>query len=404
MLLWAKPNLDLKNIAYRFCITPAVVSASTAKKQASHARTTTPATQQTFGMLKAMLRATLALFFTPKLGPIRIKTMLKHFGNAENALAATTNELRELGLGSIEINKQENLDKADQELERAAKTNLSIIDYSHEHYPEALWALDDPPPVLWVRGNISALAELRGPTPRSIGIVGTRKCSNHARMLAARLARDLANAGITIVSGLARGIDTEAHRAAIDAGGKSIGVLGCGADRIYPTENKQLAEQLTVVSAYAIGTPPAAHNFPARNRIIAGLSSGSIVVEGDTDSGAMITASVAVDAGRTVFAMPGLAGTDLARGPHRLLREGAVLTESAEDVLQEMNWSSTPKPTPTLEGDEEKIFAAIGDAEILLDDIVSATNLEAGNVMATLMMLNLKGMVRELPGGKYARA
>ena len=242
------------------------------------------------------LRASLALFFMPNLGPVRVKALLEAFGTAERVFSASLNELR--GVSALEASSLSSLTssaardaafaRGDTELERAGKVGAQIIGLSHAAYPEALRAIFDPPPLLWIRGDLSALELLQSPTPRAIGVVGTRKCRPQARAFTVTLAGDRAGAGVVVVSGLARGIDTAAHVAAVDAGGVSIAVLGCGIDTIFPSENRARAERLTVVSGYPIGTPPAAHNFPARNRIIAGLSSGVVVVEGDIGSGSLI--------------------------------------------------------------------------------------------------------------------
>ncbi len=347
------------------------------------------------------------MFFTPSLGPVRVKALLDYFGSAATALSANLTTLRDvpgLDASSIaNIGSKAAFERADVELERAAKLGLTIIGLGDSSYPQSLRAIYDPPPALWVRGDASALEQLTGALPRSVGIVGTRRCSPHAKAFTARLAKDLAEVGVMVISGLARGIDTAAHVAAVDAGGISIGVLGCGADTIYPSENKVLAERLTVVSAYPIGTPPAAHNFPARNRIIAGLSSGAVVVEGDVKSGAMITAVAALEAGREVFAVPGRPNDPLAQGPHKLIREGATLIESALDVLEALRWIAKPStPAPTLEGDEAQVFNAL-QADMTMDDLVLGTGLPLPRVMVALTMLTLKNLALELPGGRHSR-
>jgi DNA processing protein len=354
------------------------------------------------------VRATLALSFTPGLGPVRFKALLEHFGSSRAALEAGLTALREvpgLDAGTVAgIGAKESLERADTELERARRVSLEVIAFEDDRYPEALRAIYDPPPALWLRGDTAALEHLRGPTPRAIGVVGTRKCSSHARIWTAGLARDLAVSGVTVISGLARGIDTEAHRAALDAGGLSIGVLGCGADRIYPPENAELAARMAVISAYPVGTPPTAHHFPARNRIIAGLCSGVVVVEGDVKSGSLITALAALEAGRTVFAVPGRPNDPNAHGPHRLIRDGAVLTESAQDVLEELGWASgPPRETPKLEGHEARVYAVL-EGTPLLDEIVAGSGLSAPEALTALTMLSLQGVVRELPGGRYSKA
>ena len=358
------------------------------------------------------LRAILALFFMPNLGPVRVKALLEHFGTAERAFAASLAALR--GVSALEASSLSSLTalaarevafaRSDTELERAGKLGAQIIGFSHGAYPEALRAIFDPPPLLWVRGDLTALEGLTGPTPRAIGVVGTRKCSPHARAFTVTLSGDLARAGVVVVSGLARGIDTAAHVAAVDAGGVSIAVLGCGIDTIYPSENRALSERLTVVSGYPIGTPPAAHNFPARNRIIAGLSSGVVVVEGDIGSGSLITAVAALENGRTVFAVPGRPNDPNARGPNRLIKDGAALLEGANDILEEFRWGGAVQRAvmPTLEGDEAKVYAAL-EGELLLDDLVLRTGLSASQITVALMMLTLKNIVLELPGGRYSR-
>lgn len=352
--------------------------------------------------------AVLELEFTPGIGPIRARALLEHFGSAEAALAAPAAARREVpGLdapSAARIGTAEPRERALVELERARKLKLSIVTIADAAYPEALRAIHDPPPVLWVRGDPAGLGRLSGPVPRAIGVVGTRRCSGHARLFAGRLSADLAEAGVVVVSGLARGIDTEAHRSAVDAGGLSVAVLGSGADRIYPAENAALSGRLLVLSAYPAGTEPAAHNFPARNRIIAGLSAGVVVVEGDLKSGALITAVAALEAGRTVFAVPGRPGEPNAAGPHRLLRDGAVLTEGAADVLEEMRWAAGPvRPAPKLQGTAASVYGAL-DGTPLLDEIVAATGLGAPEILTSLMVLSLQGHVRELPGGRYSRA
>ncbi len=353
------------------------------------------------------LRASLALFFTPGLGAVRVKALIEHFGSAQAVLKAKLLELRDVpGLDAASvaaIGSEATFARADTELERAEKLGLTILGLSDSRYPEALRAIYDPPPVLWVRGDLAPLEALKGVIPRSVGVVGTRKASTFAKAFTQKLAHDLALVGVTVISGLARGIDTVAHSAAVDAGGSSIAVLGCGVDTIYPSENKALSDRLTVISAYSIGTPPNAYNFPPRNRIIAGLSSGSVVVEGDIDSGAMITAVAALEAGREVFAVPGRAGDPLARGPHKLIKEGAALIESAADVLEALHWKAAPpRIAPALEGDEATVYNAL-ENEMLLDDICLRTNFPTARVTVALMMLTLKGVVLELPGGRYSK-
>jgi DNA processing protein len=270
-------------------------------------------------------------------------------------------------------------------------------------YPAALEALGDPPAVLWVRGELPELAVV----PHAVGVVGTRAASGHALNLTHTVATELSAAGVVIVSGLARGIDTAAHRAAVMHGGPSIGVVGTGVDLTYPGENAGLARQLCVLSEYPLGTRPAAHNFPMRNRLIAALSAGTLVVEGELKSGSLITAGHALECGRTVFAVPGRAGDPLASGPHRLLREGAVLAECAADILTELGWAAGPAiGAPELPGEQRRIWEALTQPATL-DDLLALTGtgagqVDAGELQLALTMLTMGGHVEE-QGGRYVR-
>ncbi|ADV68721.1 DNA-processing protein DprA [Deinococcus maricopensis] len=346
------------------------------------------------------LRALLALRFTPQLGPRRIEALRQHFGSAGAALMAGPSGARHVdsvdARGAAGLGDAATLRRADEEIERARKVGAQLLGRGLPGYPAALEALPDPPPVLWVRGTLPDLAVV----PTAIGVVGTRACSAHARSFTRALAADLARAGVVVVSGLARGIDTAAHTAAVDAGGASIGVLGSGVDTIYPAENKALAARLCVVSEYPLGTRPAAHNFPARNRVIAALSAGSVVVEGEARSGAMITAVAALECGRTVFAVPGRAGDPLAAGPHQLLRDGAVLVEGAADILREFGWADAPSRAPLdLPDDQARVLAALTGPRTL-DDVLSVSGV--ADAHTALLMLQLAGLVEE-SGGRYAR-
>jgi len=349
------------------------------------------------------LTALLTLRFTPGLGPLRTEAVRAHFGSASAALTAPREALRGVpGLGARTaslIGAREAHEKARAEVRDAASCGVTLLGRGLDGYPGALEALPDPPAVLWVKGALPAL----GPVPKAVGIVGTRKASPHGLQFARCLAQDLARAGVIIVSGMARGVDTAAHAAAVKERAPTIGVLGSGVDVIYPAENKQLAANVTLVSEHPLGTPPASFNFPGRNRVIAALSAGSVVVEGPESSGAMITAS-ALECGRTVFAVPGRPGDPLAAGPHKLLREGAVLVERAADILTELGWAATPPtPAPDLPADQARVYAVL-DAPLLMDDIAARAGLATPEAQTILMLLRLQGHVQEVPGGRYARA
>lgn len=350
----------------------------------------------------AELLALLTLRFTPQLGPRRIEHLRRHFGSAQAALQGNLAQWREMsGLDARSVaalGQPQAAEQARQELERCRRAGVTLLGRGLPSYPAALEGLEDPPAVLWVRGELPPLPAV----PRSIGIVGTRAASPHALNLTRQLAADLARSNVVVVSGLARGIDTAAHSAAVEAGGMSLAVLGSAVDRIYPTENSALAKRLVLLSEYPLGTGPAQHHFPTRNRIIAALSAGVVVVEGERKSGSMISATHALECGRTVFAVPGRAGEARASGPHKLLREGAVLTESAQDILDELGWGSVPTESlPDLPDEQQGVLAAL-QQPATLDDLQATTGLGLGDLHTALVMLQLLGLVEEL-GGRWQR-
>lgn len=351
------------------------------------------------------LLALLTLKFTAGLGPRRIEALRRHFGTAQAALRASLGELREVeGLDArsvAAIGQPKAAEQAATELERVRRLGVTLLGRGLSGYPQALEALSDPPPVLWVRGDTGALSSLET-VPRAVGIVGTRAASPHALSLARSLAGDLAGAGVTVISGLARGIDTAAHLAALEAGGVTLGVLGSAVDVIYPRENHDLAARMTLLSEYPLGTPPAQHHFPSRNRLIAALSAGIVVVEGERKSGSMITATHALECGRTVFAVPGRAGDPRAAGPHALIRDGAVLTESAQDILSELGWGQVqPAAAADLPPEQARVLGAL-TTPATLDDLQAATGLSLPELQTALVMLQLLGLVHEV-GGRWSR-
>jgi DNA processing protein len=353
--------------------------------------------------------AYLTLLSAKGLGPRRIKMLLEHFGSAITILEADKQALAEVeGFGDVTIQAIEEAKKkdwAEKELERATTLNIRLVHFEDENYPKALKQIYDPPPLLYMRGTLPT-------SEQAIGIVGTRDASDYAMKFCETLARDLTNANITVVSGLALGIDSAAHRGAVSTEhGQTIAVLGSAVNVIYPKQNEGLAKRIeeghgAILSEYAIGTGPAATNFPGRNRIINGLSSGVVVVEAGEKSGALITSDYALEEGRTVFAVPGRVNDSKARGTLNLLKQGAVLVQSAEDILNEFAWTShaTPKDIPTvqLSAIEETIVSSIKKlGNPLLDDLLSATGLPISELIKTLTLLELKGIIKTLPGGRY---
>ncbi len=282
--------------------------------------------------------------------------------------------------------------------------NVKTLLLDDKDYPELLRKIYDPPKELYINGDIRTLSS------RCIAIVGTRKATSYGKETARRLARELAGTGFTIVSGLAEGIDTEAHYGALEGRGKTIAVFGCGIDTIFPAHNRELADDISrmgaLVSEYGPGIPPAKWTFPRRNRIIAGLSVGVVMVEGHYDSGAMITVKLALDEGREVFAVPGNVQLDQSKGPHWLIKQGAKLVEGVDDILEEfgikrdVSGADRQADRSHLTEDERKLVAVISKELKHVDDIAASAGLRSFEALSMLAMLEVKGIVRQLPG-KY---
>ena len=384
----------------------------------------------------------LTLAMTKGLGPVRIGRMLDAFGGAEGACAATSSQLARLD----KFGQKAAVDVAsglrfarqacDEELDKADALGVRIVCRDDEEYPPLLAEIHDPPPVLWVWGDLQ---------PRdlnAVGIVGSRRPGNYGKEQAERFGSLLATAGFTVVSGGAYGIDTAAHRGALRAtDGRTVAVLGCGVDVAYPPENEPLFTDVSdgggaVVSEHPLGTQPRREHFPRRNRIISGMSRGVIVMECDDKSGALITARMAGEHGRAIFAVPGRVDNPMSAGPHALLRDGAILAanledvvdglgplsasvrgpahadvgpaglfdESARDAPQRPLVSTKPAvaPTATLSDDERLVADAVAAGHTSADALIDATGLPASGVQASLMMLAIKGVLRREADGKYA--
>jgi DNA processing protein len=295
--------------------------------------------------------------------------------------------------------------EVEAQLARLDRAGGRVVTWSDASYPELLRQIHDPPLLLFVLGELSERDAY------AVAVVGSRDASPYGRQMTALLCEGLAAHGITIVSGLARGIDAAAHAAALRAGGRTIAVLGSGIDVIYPSEHHRLHMQIAahgaVVSEYLMGTPPDAENFPGRNRIISGVSLGAVVVEATERSGSLITAQYAAEQGREVFAVPGPVGAR-SRGPHRLLRDGAGLVESAEDVLREiaphLRAATVRLPQPSLSETEATLLAQLDNSPRTIDELLVRTGLSAAAVLESLLVLELRGVVRQLPGPSFARA
>jgi DNA processing protein len=347
----------------------------------------------------------------PRVGRVRTGQLEEHFGSLERAWHATQGELRASGLdgGSVAacIAARDTVDP-DAEVARLAEHEVRALTWHDDDYPRQLREVYDRPPVLYVRGTLTPADEW------AVAVVGTRRVTVYGRQVAEEMARGLAANRVTVVSGLARGVDAVAHRAAIEAGGRTIAVLACGLDLVYPPEHKRLAEEITqhgaLISDYAIGTQPRSEFFPRRNRILSGISLGVLVVEGDVKSGALITARQALEQNREVFAVPGSIYSPASRGTNKLIQDGeAKPTLEVQDVLAELNLSMAAhqiEMTELMPADENEsvILRHLSAQPAHVDDLRRDCGLPIATVTSTLAMLELKGLVRQVGRMNYVRA
>jgi DNA processing protein len=349
----------------------------------------------------------------PGIGNVAFRRLLEHFNTPEAALSAPSGiiaGIRGITPAVIEgINNGEWRRFAEEECRRLETAAVRLVTFVSPDYPKSLFEIPDPPPFLYVKGELCS-------RETAIAIVGSRRATPYGLMTTGKLAGELASHGICVVSGMARGVDTAAHKGALQAGGRSIGVLGCGVDRIYPPENlalfNEMAEKGCLVSEFPLGTMPLAENFPRRNRIISGLCSGVLVVEAAEKSGSLITAQYALEHGRDVFAVPGNISFVTSRGCNRLIKQGAKLVDCVEDILEEFpHYNSASAGTPlfrttprtfALTPKEAAIYELLAHSPLHIDDIISQTELTAGEVSSMLLHLELKGAVTPLPGTHYA--
>lgn len=337
--------------------------------------------------------------------------LLETLGSAEHIFGASDDQLSQVdGITAVHISKLRAAARHTDlgEIRRKCKDHdVQVMTINDESYPSLLKEIPHPPSVLFVQGEITKSDEL------AVAIVGTRKCTPYGRTVARRLAANLAQRGFTIVSGLAVGIDGEAHEGALEAGGRSLGVLACGADITYPRAHKalrgRLAEAGAVITEYAFGTRPMRERFPARNRLISGFSLGTVVVEAPVKSGALITARLAGEQGREAFAVPGDVNSPTSRGCHALIKDGAQLVEVAEDVVDGLGIllravPARQKPrTVELHGDEAAVYQALSHEPSHVDHIAASCNLPVAQITSALMLLEVKGLVRRFPGNTYVR-
>jgi DNA processing protein len=359
--------------------------------------------------------ACIALNMLPTVGPVRLRKLLEVFETPERVLAAKREELRRVdGTGgevADQISNWESIVDLAAELNRVREFGANVITQQSPEYPKPLREIHAPPIVLYVWG------ELQDRDHHAIAIIGARRTTHYGTDSAKKLSYQIAYAGLTVISGLARGIDTAAHQGALAAKGRTIAVIGSGLTKLYPPENRALAEKIAngngaVVSEFSMEIEPDRQTFPMRNRIISGWSHGVLIVEAGLNSGALITAAQALEQGRSVYAVPGQISTPSAIGSNRLIQQGAKLVMSADDILDDLQIllpetkpapDAKARPLPPLTDDERSVFEAIEASETSIDDIALKAQLPSSTVSSTLLRLELKRLVKQLPGKYFVK-
>ena len=349
-----------------------------------------------------------AINLNTRIGPVRYKKLYNHFDTMEEVWQADSLKLLECGLKEKEINyflaKRKSID-VDGEFEKLIRENINLITIKDKKYPKLLKEIFTPPPVLYLRGNID--------TNPSIGVVGTRKFSPYGKQAVENIVRELALSNITIVSGLALGIDALAHQETIKNNGQTYAILGSGVNQnsIHPSNNRMIAEKIlekggAIISEYPYGTPPLKQNFPARNRIISGLTLATLVIEAPKESGALITANFALEQNRDVFTVPGNIFSKNSEGTNNLIKKGAATVTKASDILEELNLKEIIKKeikekiTPETP-EEEKIISSLSEDPIHIDKIAAITGFDIKKVSSTLTIMEIKGMVKNMGNMQY---
>ncbi|MDP3538191.1 MAG: DNA-processing protein DprA [Azonexus sp.] len=350
------------------------------------------------------LAAWLRLTLIPGIGGETQRKLLAAFGLPEAIFSAGHLAARAVvGSRAEPLFDFDPSEAVDRSIAWASQPGQHIITLADATYPKTLLEIPDPPSVLYVRGNLALLQH------KGLAMVGSRNATPQGLQTAEGFAKALAAKGFCIISGLALGIDAAAHRGALVAGGATIAVIGTGADRLYPARNRELAlaiaEHGAIISEFPLGTPAIASNFPRRNRIISGLSRGVLVVEAAPESGSLITARLAAEQGREVFAIPGSIHSPVARGCHKLIKQGAKLVETAQDVLDELGSFADPEDLPEEASatEENSILDALGHDPCSLDDLAERTGFAADQLLGELLTLELSGQVATLPGNRYQR-
>ncbi len=354
----------------------------------------------------------LALKRVPRLGDMGLKRLMEVFDSSQSVFSASIEELMERADCAESLARAikdcPSHPKAQVELKAIGKAGIIVLTLKDPGYPKSLAAIANPPPILYMKG------ELLPEDQQAVAIVGSRKASPYGIRTAESIAQELSVHGFTIVSGLARGVDSAAHSGALAGGGRTLAVLGCGLDIQYPPENTQLCQEIiqqgAVISEFPLGTPPLPEHFPHRNRIISGLSMGTLVVEATERSGSLITAQCALEQGREVFAIPGNLGAMNSQGTNRLIKAGAKLVEEVQDILEELQPQLgakrrvlTQSPQTQLEPIEEALYEMLSDEPRHIDELISQSRLPSAQVSGVLLQLELKGTVKHLSGQLYVR-
>jgi len=361
--------------------------------------------------------ALVALNMIEHVGPVRVRQLLEHFGEAPAILSASRHQLRQVrGIGEDTAEAISNWEKTVDlkgELQRIAEFGCHILIQPDEEYPALLRQIYDPPVVLYVKGRLTQQDK------NAVAMVGSRMTTHYGIETARKLAYQLAYVGVTVVSGGARGIDTAAHQGALSANGRTVAVLGTGINLIFPAENAELFERIAahgaVITQFPFNRNADKQSFPIRNRIVAGMTLGTVVVEANLTSGALITANMAVEQGRQVFAVPGRIDSPRSKGCHELIKKGAKLCEGAEDILSEFEYlfpaSNRPPgasetgvlPALNLSENEQKVYDTLGGGESNIDEVIRRSGLPSSAVSVALLGLEMKRLVRQLPGKMFVR-
>ena len=378
-------------------------------------------------MLNQNLKYWVALKWVEGVGNVGFKALLEAFGTPQKVFEAPLSMIKAVpGIGdktAPQIKSFKDWKKVEKELEFADRTCVSIVTSQDPLYPSQLLSTYDYPAFLYVKGHLKE-------DDVNVAVVGSRTASTYGKFTTERLCRELVLRGITVISGLARGIDSAAHRGALSGKGRTIAVLGCGLDVVYPPENEKLFTEISLqgalISEFPFGTPPNAPNFPTRNRIISGISLGVVVVEASEKSGSLITARIALEQGREVFAVPGSIDSSGSRGTNKLIKQGAKLIENVEDILEEIlpQVTRAPKsvkpdqrqkqpedhqkiltlsPDPVLKETEKTVWQVLSQKPVHIDQIITSTGLTAHEVLVILLNLELQGLIEQKPGKTYMR-